>query len=224
MFKSVVWASTIDYPDQVATVLFVGNCNWSCEYCHNVNIKNNKSIDFKSEILPRLLDRKDFIDHVVISGGECTCYTSLTEVIDILINNEFTVGIHTNGTNPKMLRKIIDNISFIGMDIKCSNYKKYFNLNEQELDNIKESIDVILNSDIEYEFRTTLFPKFFENKYDVFDIAKKLKKYGVEKYVLQEYVNDFNTSLINPWSKNYILEITKECNKIIKTELKGYIE
>jgi len=224
VFKSVVWSSTIDYPDQVATVLFVGNCNWNCEYCHNVNLKDSKPIDFESDILPRLLNRKDFINHAVISGGECTCYKSLPQIIDTLVDNGFTIGIHTNGTNPKMLRNIIGNISFVGMDIKCSDYKKYFNLNDMELNNIKESVKLILNSGIEYEFRTTLFPKYFENKYDVLEIVEILKKLGAKKYILQEYVNDFNPSLPDPWKKDFILDITKECNKVLNTELKGHIE
>lgn len=224
MFKSVVWASTIDYPEQVATVLFVGNCNMSCEYCHNANLKDSKSIDFESEILPRLLDRKDFVDHVVISGGECTCYASLPPVIKTLVDNGFKVGIHTNGTNPNMLLGIIDNISFVGMDIKCSDYIKHLHFSDIELMHVYQSIELIIKSSIAYEFRTTLYPPYFESANDVVRIAKMLKDFGIKEYVLQEYSNEFDKSLIEPFRKSYILEIVGKCNKIINTKLKGHIE
>lgn len=224
MFKSVVWSSTIDYPNQISTVLFVGNCNMNCEYCHNANLKDSKDIDFESIILPRLLDRKDFINHVVISGGECTCYASLPQTITTLVNNGFKVGIHTNGTNTIMLQHIIKDISFVGMDVKCSDYKKHFNLSDIELENIHKSIKLLVNSGISCEFRTTLYPVYFNEISDIIDIARMLKKYEVNHYMLQEYVNDFNPSLHNPWNKEFILNIVQECNKVITTELKGHIE
>lgn len=227
MFKSIVWSSTIDYPNQVSTVLFVGTCNWRCEYCYNRNLINNKSIDFDTEILPRLLDRKDFINHIVISGGECTCYNELENVIDKLIDNGFIIGIHTNGSNPKMLKKILPKISFVGMDIKCiDKHIDDFNTssNMPYLHECGESIFALIESNKEYEFRTTLYPKYFNSIKEIQLIAVYLKNLGARKYVLQEYMNDFDKTLPHPYSKDYILKIVKECNKIIPTELKGYIE
>jgi len=223
MFKSIVWASTIDYPNQVSTVLFVGTCNWNCEYCYNRNLRNNKSIDFYTEILPRLLDRKEFINHVVISGGECTCYDELENIIDTLIQEGFTVGVHSNGSNPIIISNIINKVSFIGMDIKCSDYKEHLSLTDNEIKDIQQSINIILNSNIEYEFRTTLYPKYFKTMSDLLDVANKLKRIEVKEWVVQEYLNNDGNPIV-PYSKNYILEIVQECNKIIKTTLKGYIE
>ena len=67
-------ASTIDYPNEICTVLFVGKCNWNCEFCYNTNLVSETNIDFDKDILPKLLKRKNFINHVVISGGEISCY------------------------------------------------------------------------------------------------------------------------------------------------------
>lgn len=207
-FKSIVWASTIDYPNEVSTVLFVGTCNWDCQYCYNNNLKNKPDIDFETEILPRLIDRKGFVNHIVISGGECTIYPELESVIDTLKNNGFKVGIHSNGSRPKVIQNILPKIDFIGMDIKTSGS----NL---------ESAAMTVNSNTEYEFRTTLYPKYISiNNCNI--IARELKYIvGAKEWVLQQYTNEFNKQLINPYSKEEILKILEKCNKIIPTKLKG---
>lgn len=227
MFKSIVWSSTIDYPKQVSTVLFVGICNWDCGFCYNRNLINNKDIDFDNYILPRLIQRKKFINHIVISGGEVTCYNELINVIDKLKNKGFTLGIHTNGSNPDMLENIIDKIDFVGMDIKTSFTDKYNKITNKivNFEDLEKSIKTIINSNKLYEFRTTLYPKYV-NLNDCLFIAEKLKSLNVNKYVLQQYENSFNNennkNKINSYPVNYIKQIREECNKIILTELKGW--
>lgn len=219
-FKSVVWSSTIDYPNEVSTVLFVGTCNWDCEYCYNKTLNKNKDIDFQTQILPRLIDRKAFVNHVVISGGECTLYPELEETINILIENGFIVGIHTNGSKPEIIKKILPKIKFIGMDIKsdfntcCS----FFSLKETQ--NAHLSMLIIIGSNIEYEFRTTLYP-IYCNPINCETLAIELAMIGVKEWILQEYTNDFNNKLVKPYNKDYIKLIIDDCNKIIPTRLKG---
>ena len=219
-FKSVVWASTIDYPNEVSTVLFVGTCNWNCAYCYNNTLVDKQDIDFETQILPRLLDRKEFIKHIIISGGECTLYSELESTIDILNNNGFIVGIHSNGSKPNIIKKILPKISFIGMDIKCSpkNYHVFFN---QDIAPIWSSITYVLRSKIQSEFRTTFYPEFFIEKRDWIDTANFLKMNKIKQWIIQEYTNDFNKNLITPYTKNKIREIVKECNTILPTILKG---
>jgi pyruvate formate lyase activating enzyme len=216
-FKSVVWSSTIDYPNEVSTVLFVGTCNWDCEYCYNKSLKDNDDIDFQTQILPRLIDRKDFVNHVIISGGECTLYPELEETIDCLLNNGFIVGIHTNGSKPNVIEKILPKISFVGMDIKGEYISCY---SATSVSNIDSSIYLINKSGIKSEFRTTLYPLYC-NLNSCKKTAKELKNMNVSEWVLQEYTNEFNKELIPPYDKDYILQIVRECNKILPTRLKG---
>jgi pyruvate formate lyase activating enzyme len=219
-FKSVVWSSTIDYPNEVSTVLFVGTCNWDCEYCYNKSLNKNRNIDFKKQILPRLLDRKDFINHVIISGGECTLYSDLEETIDILNENGFIVGIHTNGSKPEVITRILPKIKFVGMDIKgdIDIYKTI----APTIDILKviSSIEIISRSNIQSEFRTTLYPKFCTLE-TCTNMVSMLRFLGVKEWILQEYTNDFNKGLISPYSKECISQIIKVCNKILPTRLKG---
>lgn len=219
-FKSVVWSSTIDFPNEVSTVLFVGTCNWDCEYCYNKSLNNKEDIDFETQILPRLIDRKDFINHIVISGGECTIYPELEKTIDILKENGFKVGIHTNGSNPKILRRILPKLDFVGMDIK-THYMNYLKITSlADTIQIHTSICLINESGVKSEFRTTLYPEYINN-INCNVLAKQLKQFGVKKWILQEYTNGFNPSLVNPYDKSYVQNIVNQCNQIIPTKLKG---
>lgn len=223
MFKSVIWSSTIDYPDELSTVLFVGKCGWNCEYCHNKSLSSsNGSLNFEQEILPRLLKRIDFIDHVVISGGECTLYKELPDIINSLHLKGFSIGIHTNGVNHDMVKKILNKLSFVGMDIKTFNYDKHFNLSADEQLNIYKSAKLISQNCPNYEFRTTLFPPYFNRAEDVVGIASWLKSVGANRYVLQEYEPNENCQ-VEPFTKEQITDILVRCNKVIPTSLKGDI-
>ena len=218
MIKSIIWASMLDYPEQVSTTLFVGTCNWDCKYCHNKKIVDLEVIDFEIDVLPTLIERKDFINHVVISGGECTYWNKLIDVITTLKDLGFKIGIHTNGSNPKMLKSIINQIDYIGMDIKTSKNKYNQSVNcFVNYNDILESIKIITESNVKYEFRTTLYP-LHVNILDCCQIAKLLSDLGANKYVLQQYKPIDDTK---PYSKEYVNYVVNECNAYIETIVRG---
>lgn len=221
MIKSVIWSSMIDYPENVCTTLFTGVCNFDCEFCYNKGLLKEKDMDFDNSILPKLLERKDFIDHIIISGGECTIHDDFEKIINILYENGFKIGIHTNGYTPEILKKVINKLDYIGMDIKndFQNYDK-ITATKVDIDKIKESIDLILKSNVNYEFRTTVYPKYI-NMDNVISIAKYLKEVGSEGYVLQNYF-DYNKTVI-PYSAEKMREIQSECSKYIPTQLRGIV-
>lgn len=221
MIKSVIWSSMIDYPENICTTLFTGVCNFDCEFCYNRGLLKEKELDFEKEILPKLLERKDFIDHVIISGGECTVHPDFEKIINILYENGFKIGIHTNGYTPDVLKNVINKIDYIGMDIK-NDFENYDEITQKKVDieKIKESIDIILKQGINYEFRTTVYPKYI-NKENLVNIAKFLKDVGSKKYVLQNYF-DHNKTVI-PYSAEKMRDIQAECNEYIPTTLRGII-
>lgn len=220
MIKHVIWASMIDYPGNTCTVLFTGNCNFKCAYCYNKSLCNEKDMDFDNKILPVLLERKDFVDHIIISGGEPTVDPSFDYIMDKLYENGFKIGLHTNGTHPDKLKQHINKIDYIGMDIKSS-FGKYNNVAgvDVNIEKIKESIELILNSNIKYEFRTTLFPKDV-TKDDVIEIANNLKMLGAAKYHLQQFYPVNTAENIPSYSLETIQDFTYACNKILPTVLK----
>ena len=163
MLKSVIWSSMLDYPGHVCSSLFFEGCNFNCEYCQNKDIGKAKSIDFEREVLSKLLERKPLVKYTVLSGGECTISPQIQHIVDILYQNGFKIGIHTNGYKPEFLKENKNKISYIGMDFKTS-FEKYSQIAARNINTnkIKESIDFIINNIEEYEFRTTVYPKFVD--------------------------------------------------------------
>lgn len=220
MIKHVIWASMIDYPEHTCTVLFTGNCNFKCAYCYNKSLALAQDLNFEKNILPILIERKDFIDHVIISGGEPTVDSSFDYIMDTLYENGFKIGLHTNGTNPEKLKQHLNKIDYIGMDIKSS-FSKYNSVAgvNVDIEKIKESINLILDNNLHYEFRTTLFPKEVD-KNDVLEIATILKELGAKKYHLQQFYPVNGAENIPSYSLETITNLRDECNKIIPTILK----
>lgn len=219
MIKSVIWSSMIDYPDNICTTLFTGVCNFDCEFCYNKGLLQEKELDFNKEIFPKLLDRKDFIDHVIISGGECTIHEDFEKYINILYDNGFTIGIHTNGYTPEILERMIDKIDYVGMDIK-NDFEHYDEITNRKVDveKIKKSIDILLQSGKNYEFRTTVYPKYVDTE-NVLKIAEYLKSVGAKQYVLQKYF-DHNKTVI-PYANEKMMEMREECGKVLPTLVRG---
>lgn len=220
MIKSVIWSSMLDYPDNICTTIFFDTCNFDCEYCYNKEIKDKESIDFYEQVLPKLNKRKVFIKNIILSGGECTLDKISQQVLDCLFDNGFTIGIHTNGSNIDFIKRNIDKISFIGMDIKTS-FEKYNQITRVEVNTqiIKQSIKYIIDSKVDYEFRTTIYPKYVEEK-DCINIAKYLKSEDVKLYVLQQY-KDMDDLKVTPYNEELLLNIVNKCNEYLNTKLRG---
>ena len=220
MFKSVVWSSMLDFPGRVSTVLFVGNCNWKCAFCHNAEMFRLPDLDFENYILPELLRRKSMVDTVVVSGGEPSVYgDKAIAVIKQLSQLGFTVGLHTNGSKPSFIENAIPFLSFIGMDIKTSpdRYQDLVLTDGTKIDAIVESLDLIVQSKRMYEFRTTMYPGFVTPE-DAIDVSNMLAGFKASKLVLQQYrpVSDDST-----YSEDELKVIQKSCAKNLWTELRG---
>lgn len=193
--------SLIEWTGKISTVLFVGGCNFRCPFCFNrdlvLNYKNLPAIS-EREIFKFLKSRKGLIDAVMITGGE-VLINSLDDLISFIKKVKkmgFKVGIETNGSNPEALEKLIKEklIDYVAMDVKAPLSFKYEKLTgvKIDLEKIKKSIDLIKNSNIDYEFRTTVAPLL--SKEDILEIAEQLK--DAKKFVLQIFLPA--ETLINP--------------------------
>ena len=220
MIKHVIWASMIDYPGQTATVLFTGACNFNCDYCYNKTLKQAEDKIFEQEILPKLLERREFVDYVILSGGEPTIDNNFDNMIDILYKNGFKIGVHTNGSNPEKIINNIDKLDYLGIDIK-TDFAKYDIVcgTKVNVDNVKKTIEFVIQSGKKYEFRTTLFPRDVKEE-DVLNIANYLKQKGANKYHLQQFYPVNGAANVKSYDIDTINEFTRKCNEIIPTVLK----
>jgi pyruvate formate lyase activating enzyme len=180
----------IDFEPYTSCVVFLGGCNFRCGYCHNPSLvlKPNDVETIKEEEFFSFLDsRKKWLDGVVISGGEPCVYKDLVPFIAKIKEKGFLVKLDTNGSNPILLKELLDKklIDCVAMDIKTSldEYSGVIGF-EMNIDKIKHSIDLIKNSEIEYNFRTTVVPGLVTLK-EVVKIGKLLK--GAKKYTIQNF-------------------------------------
>ena len=183
----------IDYPGKIAATVFTIGCNFRCPFCHNPelvaigNLPLTTNNNLEKEFFNFLKKRKGKLEGVCITGGEPTIQPDLIDFIKKIKKLGFLVKLDTNGARPDVLKKIIEKkiVDFIAMDIK-NNLKKYAETcgSKVDLKRIKLSVDLIRNSGINYEFRTTVVPGLHKEK-DFEDIAQWLS--GSDAYYLQEY-------------------------------------
>jgi len=191
--------SLIDYPGKVSAIIFTQGCNFRCPYCHNPELVEPKLFQkpCEEEIIFSFLEvRRGKLDGIVITGGEPTLQKDLPEFIRKIKSAGFLVKLDSNGTHPGMLKFLIEKelVDYIAMDIKAplEKYKKVVNRRINP-NLIKESIDTIMNSGLNYEFRTT-FAKGMLTEAEVISIAKLIK--GAKLYVLQKMIDRGKT--LNP--------------------------
>jgi pyruvate formate lyase activating enzyme len=155
--------SLIDYPDRVASVLFTSGCNMRCPFCHNGDLVYGYTGPFleEDEVLNSLLERKMYVDSVVITGGEPTLQPDLSLFLVKLKENGFDVKLDTNGTLPDVLKACLPYLNYIAMDIKTSP-SQYSELGANDVSAVTESVEVVMSSGVDYEFRCTAVPGLVE--------------------------------------------------------------
>ncbi len=188
--KGFIGTSLLDYPKKISAVIFLAGCDFRCPYCHNPDLigSGNHLPDIQmQEVLKKLEQRKDFIDGVVISGGEPTIHNNLAELVKPIKDMGYPVKVDTNGYNPDLLKELLENglVDYIAMDIKSSpeNYSSAAG-KVIDINNIKKSINIIIDKAPGYEFRTTVVPSLIK-KQDIESIAQLLK--GAKLF----YINQF---------------------------------
>ncbi len=183
--------SLIDYPAKTCAIIFTVGCNFRCPYCHNpelVNLSDDTNIIEEQEILEFLESRIGKLDAVSITGGEPTLHKDLLDFMKKLKDMGFLIKLDSNGTNPNILQKALEKelVDYLAMDIKAplDKYEKVTIL-PINIDDIKKSIEIIKNSGIDHEFRTTIV-KTLLSKDDILEIGNTIA--GAKRYYLQKFI------------------------------------
>jgi len=204
--------SLLDYPDNVSAIVWTVGCNFHCPFCYNKDIVEGKtSLISEEEIFVFLEKRKGLIDGLVITGGEPLMQEDIADFCEKVKKLGYIVKIDTNGTYPQKLQELVDKklVDYIAMDVKAPK-KKYNNLSGVKVDikKIQESIDIIKQSGINYEFRTTFIREFLTQK-DIIEIGEWLR--DSKRFYIQQFKNDVpmissKMSTIKPYSREEILD------------------
>jgi len=220
-------SSLIDYPEKISAIIFTQGCNFRCPYCHNPELitgnREQGTVDGKlstDSVLEFLKNRIGKLDGVVITGGEPTLQKGLKEFIEEIKGLGFLVKLDTNGTNPEILRELQDKrlIDYVAMDIKAP-IEKYGEVVDARVNtrNILKSIELVKNSGIDYEFRTTVLKS--QLCIDDFEKIGKMIK-GANKYYLQKFVptKTLNESFMTQatYSDEEFAEIIEGLNKYVR--------
>jgi len=163
--------SLVDWEGKVAAVIFTKGCNFRCGYCHNPSLVLPELIDRTEDIAEKtvldfLAERNNWLDGVVVTGGEPTIHGDLPVLLEEIQSLGYSLKLDTNGTNPSMLQKIIKNklVDYIAMDVKILLEKSLYakitgiQVTADIIEKIMTSILLLNNSEIEVEFRTTIIP------------------------------------------------------------------
>jgi pyruvate formate lyase activating enzyme len=223
--KGFIETSFVDWPGKICSVIFFPKCNFRCCYCHNSELvlkhENLEDIDFDS-ILVRLSGQKKWIDGICISGGEPTLYSELPEVFSIIKKEGFLTKLDTNGTNPEMLKYLVENrlVDYVAMDVKSPlDEKDYCKITQAPsmLKSVKESISFLLEKRVEYEFRFTVLPSHHK-KDDIFKLAMDLN--GADKLRIQNFnpskaVLDSRLHNLKPFTETDIDFFQESVDKLI---------
>lgn len=209
----------IDYPGKIACTVFLSGCNFRCPWCYSKELVLPEEIKRHPKIAQReffefLKEKKGLLEGVVICGGEPTIQKDLPEFIKKIKKLGYFVKLDTNGSKPRMLKNLIQKklLNYIAMDIKTPLGLK---------SEIIKSIEIIKNSGINYEFRTTVVPTTHTKK-DIIQIAKELlpaKIYYLQNFRPEKTI-DPKFEKIKPFSQKQLESIQKECNKYLPTELR----
>ena len=179
--------SLLDYPEKISAIVFTQGCNFRCGYCHNPELITTKGqIWTVPALLEFLKTRTGKIDGVVITGGEPCIQDDLEDVIKEIKSLGFLIKLDSNGSFPEKLKKTLPYIDYIAMDIKAP-LEKYCEITKVNIDTgkIKKSINIIMESGVDYEFRTTVVKS--QLKFEDFEKIGKLI-HGAKRYYLQKFI------------------------------------
>jgi pyruvate formate lyase activating enzyme len=208
----------IDYPGRIAATVFLCGCDFRCPWCYSSELVLPEKIKKQPKILEKeffkfLKERKKLLEGLVLCGGEPTINKKLPSFIKKIRKLGYLVKLDTNGSNPKMLKKLIKDklIDYVAMDIKLpkERYPEIFGKRVKVKD-IEESIKILKEGKVDYEFRTTVVPTI-HTKEDILKIAKWIR--GAKRYYLQNFrpekTIDPKFEKIKPYPQEYLLEIQK---------------
>ena len=218
----------LDYPGRIACTVFLSGCNLRCPFCHNAGLvlPEQKSDDQMTpdELLEFLRTRQGKLDGVCITGGEPTLQKDLPELITQIRQLGFLVKLDTNGSNPAMLRMLLQQhmLDYVAMDIKNSpdRYREICG-GVDILPQVRESVRLLMAGDTEYEFRTTVSHPWHDSE-AVSEIARWLA--GARQYFLQCFVDSGNLvgSGSSPMTEEEMYELQQAAAEYIpNTRLRG---
>lgn len=195
----LVRLSSVDWPDQLAAVIFAQGCPWDCVYCHNSHLIPMEPEDAERDgtasagrvswraVIEFLESRIGLLDGVVFSGGEPLAQAALLPAIEEVRAMGFRVALHTNGAIPSRFAEVLRVLDWIGFDLKAppASYERVTRATGSGK-RVRESLTLLVESGVACEVRTTVHPDLLGEE-ELVELAEELRGLGVERWVLQPF-------------------------------------
>ena len=181
----------LDWEGMIASIIFLPGCNFRCPYCHAsalvLDPASQPTVPL-TEVDAYLQANRGWVDGLIITGGEPTINPGLPALADHFIELGMQIKLFTNGTNPDMMESLVESgrLAAIAMDVKCPLDERYERAAHVPVDvaAIRRSAGIVMNSGLEYEFRTTVCPEVLSFD-DVVETAGCIE--GAQRLVLQQF-------------------------------------
>ena len=182
----------LDFPGHVACTVFLGGCDFRCPFCHNFELVDGTApaVMDDTEFFAFLEKRHGLLDGVAITGGEPCLHPDLPDFIRKIREMGFSVKLDTNGYHPALLKELLDEnlVDYVAMDIKNSpeHYAQTVGLKELDLSPVRESVRLLMEGSVDYEFRTTVVDELHKEE-DFRAMGKWIR--GAKQYFLQPFTD-----------------------------------
>ena len=179
--------TTVDYPGRLAAVVFCQGCPWRCGYCHNGHLQPPRAGAPVSwtEVMAFLRRRRGLLDAVVFSGGEPTLQRGLRAAMREAKSLGFAIGLHTAGIYPGRLAGLLQEVSWVGLDIKAP-WPRYDALTGRpgSAARVQRSLDLVQASGVDFECRTTWHTGLYPEA-ELQALGRELAARGVARWTVQ---------------------------------------
>ena len=189
--KGFIPHSLLDWEGKIASIVFLAGCNMRCPYCHASHLVMGQPALERiptTSVLAYLNEHADWVDGVVISGGEPTIHDGLGALIEAVRAPGLAIKLDTNGTRPDVIEGLIkeNKLDYIAMDVKAPLDSRYGVAagGDVDLAAIRRSIELLMSCGVDYEFRTTVC-RALHDEGDLADLARALS--GAKQWVLQAF-------------------------------------
>ncbi|MEM3452739.1 MAG: anaerobic ribonucleoside-triphosphate reductase activating protein [Candidatus Hadarchaeum sp.] len=226
--NGLITISFNEVPGKAVAVVFTGGCNFRCPWCQNRDLvlrPESMPVITEEDIFAAVEKRRKWLDGIAITGGEPTLQPDLKDFCGRVKEKGLQVSVATNGSNPRVLEDLIKSglIDYISMDVKApltpERYRELTGVDDSAVfERVLESIELIRNSPVDYEFRTTLVPELLSPD-DVVKIATYLR--GARRYAIQQFAPhstvDPRFEQMAPWPREAVERTRKAISGMFKS-------
>ena len=227
VFQGLQKLTLLDFPGRMACTLFTGGCNLRCPFCHNAELVLHPKVEGvpEEEVLAFLASRKGKLDGICVTGGEPLLQAELPDFLRRVRELGFLIKIDTNGFFPDRLRELIDGglCDYVAMDVKNSpaSYAKTVGVENVDLSPVRQSVALLLEGRVDYEFRTTVVRELHSLQ-DMVELSEWIA--GAKRYALQVFT-DSGALLrpgLSPWDPQTMKQLLAAVRQAVPAaELRG---